>query len=59
MTVHILTLKEYSRKYKINGKYVSAETIKRMCENDLMPTWTFPRFIQGTCIWVIAVLIDE
>lgn len=59
MDVEILTLKEYSRKFKVNGKYISAATIKRMCEENIMPTWVFHRFIKGSSfgqgVWVIAV----
>ena len=63
MNVDILTLKEYSRKFKVGNRYVSAETIKRMCETNIMPSWTYSRLIMGSSfgqgIWVIAVLTKK
>lgn len=59
MEVQILTAKEYSRKFKVNSKYVSPETIKRMCLNNLLPSWATARLIQGSSfgqgIWIIVV----
>jgi len=61
MGVELLTAKEYSRKYKVGGRYVSAVTIKRMCDENIMPSWVTHRFIQGSSfgqgIWIIAVLL--
>jgi len=52
----IVTVKEYSERFKLGGKYVCPETVKRRCKSNLLPSNHIPYKLGGrNGVWVIEV----
>ena len=54
----IYTTKEYSQRFKLEGRYVSHYTIIRRCRNGLLPSNHIPKKLAGGKFgtWIIEVI---